>query len=81
MCVGPAGRLKIGQQAWHITGSAVRGGEPRRRALGLGPHLTVSLAVASQRVEALHRDIRENRDPLMLKRQEWPGRQPPLPAR
>ncbi len=42
----------------------------RRRALGLGPYPTVSLAAARQRAEALHRDIRENRDPLVLKRLE-----------
>ena len=34
----------------------------RRRALGLGPYPTVSLAAARERAEALHRDIRENRD-------------------
>jgi integrase len=42
----------------------------RRRALGLGPYPAVSLAAAREKAEALHRDIRENRDPLMLKRQE-----------
>lgn len=42
----------------------------QRRALGLGPYPTVSLAAAREKAEALHRDIRENRDPLALKRQE-----------
>lgn len=42
----------------------------RRRALGLGPYPAVSLAAAREKAESLHRDIRENRDPLMLKRQE-----------
>ena len=42
----------------------------QRRALGLGPYPAVSLAAARERAETLHRDIRENRDPLMLKRQE-----------
>lgn len=42
----------------------------RRRALGLGPYPAVSLAAARQKAEGLHRDIRDNRDPLMLKRQE-----------
>ena len=42
----------------------------RRRALGLGPYPAVSLAAAREKAEALHHDIRENRDPLMLKRQE-----------
>jgi integrase len=42
----------------------------RRRALGLGPYPAVSLAAAREKAEALHRDIRENRDPLVLKRQE-----------
>ena len=42
----------------------------RRRALGLGPYPAVTLAGAREKAEILHRDIRENRDPLMLKRQE-----------
>ncbi len=42
----------------------------QRRALGLGPYPTVTLAAAREKAEALHRDIRENRDPLTLKRQE-----------
>ena len=42
----------------------------QRRALGLGPYPSVTLAAAREKAEALHRDIRENRDPLTLKRQE-----------
>jgi integrase len=42
----------------------------QRRALGLGPYPSVSLATARLKAEAIHRDIRENRDPFALKQQE-----------
>lgn len=41
-----------------------------RRALGLGPYPGVSLAAARDRAEAMHRDIRDNKVPSAIKRQQ-----------
>lgn len=42
----------------------------RRRSLGLGPYPAVSLSEARDKAGELHRDIRESRDPLEMKRVE-----------